>query len=212
MMTTKQSTTLTDYVRKFTGGPMNRLGMVLHRAGIHPDAVTIFGLFLTLGGAFLIGLGHLQWGGVVLIMALPLDAVDGAIARAMARRDNFGAMLDSSLDRYADGFIFAALSYHFAIQNQHTWMLCALAALIGSFMVSYTRARAEGVNVDVKVGLFTRLERVIVILLILLFPAAFGLPLLEVGMVVLAVGTNFTGLQRLWYVYRALQKREHGEG
>ncbi len=209
-MTTKHKhpITFTDHARQFSSSFMNALGIALHRIGVHPDLVTIVGLLLTLGGAVVVGMGHIQWGGLILALALPFDALDGAVARAMGREDRFGEMLDSSLDRYADGFIFGGLSYYFAVQDQHMWMLCALAALMGSFMVSYTRARGEGVNVVVKIGLFSRLERVIVILIMLLWPTAFGLPILEVGVLLLAIGTNFTGLQRLWYVYRALQRNQ----
>jgi CDP-diacylglycerol---glycerol-3-phosphate 3-phosphatidyltransferase len=198
--------TFSDRVRRWTQGGMTRLGEGLHRAGIHPDAITVLGLVVVGVAAVLIGAGELTWGGVVLLLGLPLDAVDGAVARAMKRQDRFGEMLDSSLDRYADGLIFGSLSYYFAVQDAFTLMILALAALLGSFMVSYTRARGEGVAVIVKIGLFSRLERVVVILLILLFPAAFGLPILEIGVVILAVGTNVTGLQRLWYVYRALNQ------
>lgn len=133
----------------------------------------------------------------MLILGLPLDALDGAIARAMQRRDNFGGLLDSTLDRYADGFIFAALGYYFASQNQLDNLVLALAALIGSYSVSYVRARAGEAGLSVKVGLFTRLERVAVLLPALLIP-----PLLVPGLWVLAIGTNFTGVQRVWFVYK----------
>ena len=204
--------TLSDRVRAVTSGFMSRLGTTLHQLGVHPDAITIFGLLVVGVAAVLIGSGELQWGGVVLLVGLPLDAVDGAVARAMQRKTTFGQMLDSSLDRYADGLIFGALSYHFAVQDAHGLMLLALAALIGSFMVSYTRARAEGIDVVVKIGLFSRLERVAVILPMLLLPDLFGLPLLEIGTVVLAVGTNITGVQRLWFVYKTLKDREESHG
>ena len=81
-------------------------------------------------------------------------------------------------------------------------MLLAILALIGSQLVSYVRARADGVHVETKIGLFTRLERIAVILIMLFIPA-----LLEIGVLILAVGTNFTALQRLWYVYTVLQNR-----
>jgi CDP-diacylglycerol---glycerol-3-phosphate 3-phosphatidyltransferase len=134
---------------------------------------------------------------VILILGLPLDALDGAVARAMQRRDKFGGLLDSTLDRYADSLIFAALGYYFASQGQLDYLLLALATLIGSFVVSYVRARAGEAGISVKVGLFTRLERVAVLLPSLLIP-----PLLVPGMWILAIGTNITGLQRVWFVYR----------
>jgi CDP-diacylglycerol--glycerol-3-phosphate 3-phosphatidyltransferase len=170
--------------------------------GLHPDTITVFGLILVALGAFLVAQGQMQRGAIVLILALPFDALDGAVAKAMQRTGKFGAMLDSTLDRYADGFIFAALSYHFAVHDRFDMMLLAQAALIGSILVSYTRARAGGLRVDCEVGLFTRMERIVIILIMLLIPF-----LLDWGVLLLAVGTNFTALQRLWFVYQSLKNR-----
>ncbi len=193
----KSSLTFTDQMRKLTANGLARIASVFHRAGIHPDYITVVGLIVVAIASVLIGMGEVQWGGVVLLLGLPLDALDGAVARAMQRRDKFGGLLDSTLDRYADGLIFAALGYYFASQNQLGYLLLALAALMGSYTVSYVRARAGEAGLSVKVGLFTRLERVAVLLPALLIP-----PLLIPGMWILAIGTNFTGLQRVWFVYR----------
>jgi CDP-diacylglycerol--glycerol-3-phosphate 3-phosphatidyltransferase len=119
------------------------------------------------------------------------------VARAMGRQDKFGGILDSTLDRYADAFIFGGLSYYFAVHDQFDHMLLALAALTGSLVVSYVRARAGEAGLSVKVGLLDRFVRVIIIVAVLLVP-----PLLTLGLWILAVGTNFTALQRMWYVYR----------
>lgn len=197
--------TLTDRIRQITGSITSYLGMTLHRAGVHPDALTVMGLILVMIAAVFIGQGQTQLGGLILVLGLPLDALDGAVARAMQRKDRFGAVLDSTLDRYADGFIFVGLSYYFAVQDRYEMMLLALLALLGSFLVSYVRARAEGIGLSLKEGLFTRFERVLIILIVLLIPIP---NLLEIGVVVLAVGTNFTGLQRLWFVYRTLHQKE----
>ncbi len=111
----------------------------------------------------------------------------------------FGGVLDSALDRYADGLIFGGLIvYHMALGDQGG-VLLALAALTGSFAVSYIRARAGEAGLEVKIGWFSRLERVIVLLLMLLIP-----PLLPIGLWVLAIGTNVTAVQRLWYARRHL--------
>jgi len=171
--------------------------------GVHPDHVTIAGTLLVLVAAWVVGLGHLQLGALLLLLALPLDAIDGAIARAMQRTGKFGALLDSSLDRYADAAIFAGLGYYFAVQVQLELLVLAFAALVGAYSVSYVRARAEGLGVDVKVGWFSRLERVAIILLMLLLP-----DLLPIGVTILAIGTNITAVQRLIYVYRVLKQRE----
>ncbi len=146
----------------------------------------------------------------MLIISLPLDAVDGAVARAMKRKSAFGMVLDSTLDRYADGFIFASLSYYFAVQDRFEMMVLSLIALMGSFLVSYVRARADDAKVSVAttVGIFTRVERVIVILVMILGMGLTNqLIFLEIGVLVLAVGTNFTALQRLLFVYTALKDR-----
>lgn len=193
----KSSLTFTDQMRKLTANWLARIASVFHRAGIHPDYITVVGLVVVAIASVLIGMGEVQWGGVVLLLGLPLDALDGAVARAMQRRDKFGGLLDSTLDRYADGLIFAALGYYFASQDQLDYLLLALAALMGSYTVSYVRARAGEAGLSVKVGLFTRLERVAILLPALLIP-----PLLIPGMWILAIGTNFTGLQRVWFVYR----------
>ncbi len=191
------STTFTDRVRALTLGIVSRAGMAFYRAGIHPDWISVAGLVVVAIASVMIATGQVQVGGIILVLGLPLDALDGAVARAMERRDKFGGLLDSTLDRYADGLIFASLGYYFASQNEPTNLILALAALIGSYMVSYVRARAGEAGLSVKVGLFTRLERVAIILPALIVP-----PLLVPGMWVLAIGTNFTGIQRVWFVYR----------
>jgi CDP-diacylglycerol---glycerol-3-phosphate 3-phosphatidyltransferase len=195
--------TFTDRVRVLTGKITSTLGATAHRLGIHPDVITILGLLLVGIAAVVIALGNLQLGAIILLLGLPLDALDGAIARAMQRTDSFGALLDSTLDRYADAFIFIGLGYYFAVQDRLDMLLLSLLALVGSYSVSYVRARAEGLGISVKVGWFSRLERVGIILIMLFVPQ-----LLMVGLVVLAVGTNITGLQRLWFVYKTLQHRE----
>lgn len=201
-MTEQPPSTLTDRLRQQAYSLINPIGHLLHRAGIHPDTITIVGLFLVLAACVPISQGELQWGAVLLILALPCDVLDGAVARAMQRKGRFGAVLDSSLDRYADGFIFAALSYHFAVQDRFEWLAITQIALLGTFLVSYLRARAEGVGVEAKLGILSRFERSAIIIPMLLFPV-----LLEVGVVVLAVGTNITAVQRLWFVYQTLKNR-----
>ncbi len=193
--------TFSDRMRKQFSGLTRSAGMTVYRWGIHPDTITIVGLIVVAIGALFIAQGQIQIGGVLLLISLPLDALDGAVARAMQRKDRFGSILDSTLDRYADGFIFGGLIYYFAQTGQQLQLLLALASLMGSFVVSYVRARAGEADLSVKIGLFSRFERVITLLLMLLIP-----PLLTLGLVVLAIGTNVTGIQRLWYVYRHLDE------
>ncbi len=193
--------TLSDRARALFAGITARAGMTVHRLGIHPDTITLIGLGVVAIGSAFIAMGALQFGGLLLVVSLPLDALDGAVARAMGRTDRFGAVLDSTLDRYADGLIFGALAYYFATQDRLDQLLIALAALMGSFVVSYVRARAGEADLSVKIGLFSRFERVLALLVALLIP-----PLLLPCLWLLAIGTNITGVQRLWYVYQHLDK------
>jgi CDP-diacylglycerol--glycerol-3-phosphate 3-phosphatidyltransferase len=200
-MSNSSSFIFADRVRALTSGLMTRLGAVVHKLGIHPDWITWTGLLIVAAAAWVIANGQFQWGGVLLLVGVPLDALDGAVARAMQRKDKFGAILDSSLDRYADGLIFGALCYHFAVQNQLDAVLLSLASLTGAFAVSYIRARAGEAGLSVRIGVFDRLVRLVVILVALLIPS-----LLLIGLWVMALGTNFTAIQRLWFVYKNIKE------
>ncbi|MCY3947073.1 MAG: CDP-alcohol phosphatidyltransferase family protein [Anaerolineaceae bacterium] len=189
--------TLSGRMRLLAARPLARVGLALHRLGVSADAVTLAGFALTLLAAFLIARGSLQGGGLLLLVSLPLDALDGAVARAAQRDSRFGGVLDSTLDRYADAAMFAALVYYFASLGQREHLALALLALVGSYGVSYVRARAGEAGIELREGLFTRLERVLVLLLALLIPG-----LLLPGLWLLALGSNLTALQRLWLVYR----------
>lgn len=202
--------TLTDRLRILTGPPLDRCAGLLARLGVHPDWITVGGLLLVAVAAVLIARGEFLAGGIALLLSLPLDALDGAVARAMNRGGAFGMVLDSTLDRYADGFIFAALSYYFAESRRMDMALAALAALIGSYLVSYIRARADDakVGVSVTVGWFSRLERVIVLLIMILSAGLLeSVAPVEIGLLILALGANATALQRLRHVYKTLRDR-----
>ena len=202
--------TLTDRLRKRTRAPLDRCAGYAARLGIHPDWISAFGLLLVAVAAWFIARGDFLAGGILLLLSLPLDALDGAVARALERNGAFGMVLDSTLDRYADGFIFAAFGYYFAESGRMDMLVAALAALTGSYLVSYVRARADDakVNVSVTVGWFSRLERVIVLLIMTLAAGAIESETpLEIGLLILAVGTNVTALQRLRHVYRILRDR-----
>ena len=198
---TPSPVTFSDRMRALTSGLTSRAGTAVHQIGIHPDTITIVGLVVVAAAAYFIAQGQIPLGGVLLLISLPLDALDGAVARAMERKDRFGAVLDSTLDRYADGLIFGSLAYYFAGRGEGLNFILSLSSLMGSFVVSYVRARAGEADLSVKIGLFSRFERVVTLLLMLLIP-----PLLTLGLWVLAVGTNLTGVQRLWYVYKHLDK------
>ncbi len=208
-MTSKQPVsspkTFTDRVRVWTGGLTSRLGHFFHTRGIHPDIITVVGTAIVAIAAVVLAQGEFFWGAVILMIGLPLDALDGAVARAMRRQGKFGAFWDSTLDRYADGLIFLALAYYYAGQSNQGAVLLSGAALLGTQLVSYTRARAEGLQVDCKVGLLSRLERVVILLIML--ATGWIMP----GLWVLAVGTHFTVAQRIWHVRRLLNESDEGD-
>ncbi len=194
--------TLTDFMRARFGGLTARLGRALWKMGIHPDALTFAGLVVVGVASVALAYGHTLLAALILIAGTPLDALDGAVARAMGRQGKFGAMWDSTLDRYADGFIFMGLAYYFSERGEQLGLVLAMAAMLGSLLVSYTRARAEGLDVDCKVGLLTRMERIVIILAMLLSGWVMA------GLWVLAVGTHITVAQRVWHVRGALRARE----
>ncbi|MCY3832287.1 MAG: CDP-alcohol phosphatidyltransferase family protein [Chloroflexi bacterium] len=202
--------TLTERLRRLTRAPLNQCAGFVARLGIHPDWITVLGLILVAVAAAFLARGDFMFGALFLALSLPLDALDGAVARASGGGSAFGMVLDSTLDRYADALILAAFSYYFAEQGRADLLFLALASLIGSFLVSYVRARAEDAKVGVKatVGLFTRLER-LAALLIMTIAAGISESIapLEIGLLILAVGANLTALQRLRFVYTTLKDR-----
>lgn len=194
--------TLSDRARHLTRGLLAPPAKALHKWGVHPDFITVLGLGVVGIAAIAIVEGVLWLGGLILLIGMPLDALDGAVARLREAPRPFGAFFDSTLDRYADGLVFGALVLYGERNDSVTIMILALVALVGAFQVSYTRARAEGLDLECKIGLFSRFERVVV-LLALLFTGW-----VHVGLWILALGTQFTGLQRILHVRRLTQSSE----
>jgi CDP-diacylglycerol--glycerol-3-phosphate 3-phosphatidyltransferase len=150
--------------------------------------------------AILAGAGQFTAAGIVLMVGAPLDALDGAVARAMNRTGSAGALLDSVTDRYADAFLFGGMTYYFAVQGESAGVLLGLAALIGAYGVSYVRARAEGLGIgSIREGLFDRVVRILILIGMLLTGWVVA------GLIVLAVGSHLTALYRLIRAYRAAQ-------
>ncbi|NDJ86824.1 MAG: CDP-alcohol phosphatidyltransferase family protein [Chloroflexi bacterium] len=194
-----QPTTLSDQVRQMTHGVLTPIARLAHQAGIHPDTITIIGTLLVGIAALAIISEHLLVAGVIVLIGLPLDALDGAVARLRGPHRPFGAFFDSTLDRYADGMLFGALAIYGSQTGSDMILGLAIITMIGAFLISYTRARAEGLGLDCKIGLLSRFERT-VILLALLFTGW-----VHIGLWVLAIGTHFTALQRIWYVHGLTQ-------
>jgi CDP-diacylglycerol--glycerol-3-phosphate 3-phosphatidyltransferase len=174
----------------------------LARAGVRPNQVTLAGTLICVLGAALVAAGHLVLGGVVWLAGSALDMLDGALARAQSRASPGGAFLDSTLDRVSEGALFVAIAYHFAAQGAAFEAALTVLALLGAFLVSYTRARAEALGAECKVGIVTRAERVVLLGLGLCFG------LVVPAIVLLLVLTAITVAQRVRHTLRELNR--HG--
>jgi CDP-diacylglycerol---glycerol-3-phosphate 3-phosphatidyltransferase len=184
------------WVRRRAEALMTAVG----RVPLTPNQVSVVGLVLTFLAASLVAIGHLRWAGAVLVFAGTCDILDGALARSSKASYPYGAFLDSTLDRYAEGAIYLGLAAYFvsAGGSMQRWLVLAtLAALAGSFLVSYVRARAQSLGFTCESGLFARPERVVATVVGLIF----GGTVLYIVVFLLAVVTNVTALQRIREVW-----------
>ena len=187
----------------------------LVKRGVHPNTITVIGTLCTLGGGNIYGTGHIRTGGWFLGLTALFDVLDGTVARRSNTSSTFGAFLDSTLDRLADGFVLGGLAVFYATSRLHgsvPMLIIALLGLIGAFLTSYTRARAEALGLDAKVGLLQRPERVV----LLSAPQAFfGLVfngwVLAIITIILTVTAWITVVQRVAYVYTATTRADEAE-
>ena len=170
---------------------------------ISPNVLTITSLFPTLLATYNLAQGRLIVAGLWIIASGFFDVIDGAVARAIGQNSPFGAVLDSVTDRVADALIYIGVVLYFYRTEQPLYVIVTLAALAGSLMVSYTRARAENTVVDCKVGFAERGERIVLLLLALFFNK------LGAGMWILAGLSWLTTLQRVVHTHRALSAGQH---
>lgn len=194
--------TLTDWARAQTAFVLTPLARAIGRSGIHPNTMSVLGLFLNAGVGVAFATGRIVSGGLLLLIVGPIDALDGAVARLLGKQSRFGAFLDSTLDRISDAVLILGLVVHFMLQQAALETALLLISLVAAMMVSYIRARAEALGFACKVGLLTRMERVGLIIVL----ATLGLPTLMAW--ALAVLSVFTVGQRLLHVYRVFQESE----
>jgi CDP-diacylglycerol--glycerol-3-phosphate 3-phosphatidyltransferase len=187
----------------------------LVKAGVHPNTITVIGTVCTLVGGVIYATGHIKTGGWFLGLTALFDVLDGTVARRSNTSSQFGAFLDSTLDRVADGFVLGGLAIFYATSRLHgsvPLLIIALLGLIGAFLTSYTRARAESLGLDAKVGLLQRPERVV----LLSAPQAFfGLVfngwVLAIIIFILTLTAWITVFQRVAYVYTATTRADEAE-
>ena len=173
-----------------------------------PNAISMTGLVLNLAAAVLLLHGHFVIGALAFIIGSIMDTLDGRYSRMSGKGTQFGAFLDSTLDRTEEGIVLAAVCYFFAKNGDEATAAASLLVVLGSLMVSYTRARAEALGVDCKVGIATRPVRVVILSIGLLLADGeliSGVDLLPAAIWVMVALTAFTVFQRVWHVRGKLQ-------
>jgi len=182
---------------------------MLARAGVTPTGVTLFGLLLNVAAGITIGMGQPRLGAIVLLFASICDGLDGSLARRTNKVSRFGAFLDSTIDRIDETVVLAGIAAYFLrfhAANDALWSVVVLVALGGSLITSYTRARAEGLGMECKVGWFERPERLAVTGLGLLL----GHRALLVALGILTVFSWYTVVQRIRHVQRLTASQPAG--
>ncbi|MCA1704561.1 MAG: CDP-alcohol phosphatidyltransferase family protein [Actinobacteria bacterium] len=194
---------LDSKIRPLWDKVMQPVGRALAHTPLSPNAVTVTGVLVQAVVAWLIIEGRLELAGLAAIVAALLDVFDGALAKAKGLVTRFGAFLDSTTDRLSDALLFVPIAWLYGVEpdvpaHDERWVAAvALVALVASFLVSYVKARAESVGLSAKVGIAERAERVILVIIALVFNN-----LLPAIMLILAVLAVVTVAQRMVHVYR----------
>ena len=196
---------LTHLIEEWARRMARKVGQVVAKSGLSPNALTILGFLLNIPAMLVIAKGD-QWflSGVLILFAGSFDMLDGAVAKVTNKSSTFGAFLDSTLDRYGEAVVFAGLLYYYANGPKADQLLGSIlvyVAIGGSLMVSYVKARAEGLGIECKgVGLLPRPDRVLLIAFGCILYTWFGWALLA-SLWILALGTNFTAVQRIGHIW-----------
>ncbi len=184
----------------------------LIRAGVRPNVITTMGTLLVVASAVGFGLGRVRLGGLLYLLSGVVDTLDGAVARANGQVTRFGAFYDSTLDRVGDGATFMGIAVFFllappgTVDRRELAIIISMVAIIASLLVSYARARAEGLGLDCKVGLVQRAERIVGLSVpTLIWGAGPGGAVLFWIVTVLALASVITVVQRFVYVYQVTE-------
>lgn len=185
----------------------DRFSLLFVRLNINPNFLSFLGLISGILVGVFYGLSRPGWALVFLVFCGMLDILDGKVATNGNKKTLFGAIFDSSLDRYSEFAIYLGLGFYF----RNHWILWGLAfAFLGSTMVSYTRARAESLGIDCRIGVMQRAERIVLLILATLAGIIFHHfdEVMMTAIIILAVVSNFTAIQRIFYVYRFEKKKK----
>jgi len=192
----RQPFSLEMLLRKVFKGIIDPIAGFFLKIGLKPNHITALGFILAAVSAWLIAIGRIQIAGLVLLVGAPLDVIDGSMARKLGETGRYGALLDSVVDRYSELVVLGGLLLYFMDIGSITGMLLVFVSAAGSVMVSYVKARAEALNFNAKVGILTRVERMIVMVICLLI----GMPIIALW--IIAILANFTAFQRMIFVHK----------
>jgi CDP-diacylglycerol---glycerol-3-phosphate 3-phosphatidyltransferase len=198
----------TDGARKAVVPVANALAL----SHVTPNKLTVAGLLLNVATTPLIISGHFIWAAVVMLVASSFDMLDGAVARVSEKVTPFGAFFDSTSDRLAEGIVLGAVGIWYARQGDYFMLGVVFLVIVCSFLVSYTRARAEAVGLDCKVGFASRPERVVGLAIGFVFAPWWGGVVLNAMLLLLAVLTTMTVVQRVLHVRRQMEAPGSGPG
>jgi CDP-diacylglycerol--glycerol-3-phosphate 3-phosphatidyltransferase len=201
---------LTQLVQDRARAAARKVASLFVRTGVTPNMLTIFGFVLNSVVAYLLATDHLVAGGVMLLFAGLFDMLDGALAKITNKVSQFGAFLDSVVDRYSEAVVlFGLLLYYYNQPNNGglVQIILIYTILVGSMMISYNRARAGALNITNEVGIMARPERIVILAVGLLFSTL----LLDPVLWILAIGTQFTSVQRIIYVWQVTSGKRKQE-
>jgi len=183
----------------FSLDTLDGLTSLFIRLRLSPNAITVLALIVGMGAGALFALNEPTWAAVLIIICGILDVMDGKVAVKMKKQSLFGAIFDSTLDRYSEFFLYLGLAVYF---RNHWALWITFLTFLGSTMVSYTRARAEGLGIDCKVGVMQRAERMVLLALGSIVGVIFNIfDAVIIGILIfIALVSNYTALQRTFHV------------
>jgi len=193
----------------FVGGA-GRLAHLCSRLEIHPNVLSVMGVVAGLGAGILFALGRPLWGALLIIVCGLFDILDGQVAKETHKKSLYGAIFDSTLDRYSEFFIYLGLAIYF----RDRWPLWVVFfTFLGSAMVSYTRARAEGLGIPCRVGFMQRAERMVLLVLAAGLGSLFTVfdQAMIAVLLVIALISNLTAFQRVFYVRKIEIQKNHNK-
>ena len=207
---------ITAWLRKTFRGVLEAVARFFNRLGVTPNQLTLIGLVLQSIVAVVIAAGYLRLAGILLVFFSIFDAFDGTLARMTGQTSRFGAFFDATIDRYAESIVlFGLLVYYTGQPDSSTQTLLIYVAIVGSLLVSYTRAKAESLNIPCKAGILTRAERVVLLVIGLLLgpwqPIAALPDALTIVLWLLAILSNVTAIQRVLVVRKTAREQDATE-